>query len=54
LRGGWAPSNSDDDYDKLEKDCTAVAHAMADAVMKDLNMTSKDTPEVEDNSRPSS
>jgi hypothetical protein len=54
LRGGWAPGYSDDEYDKLEEDCAVFARGMADAAMNDPDLFPKDTPNIEDNSRPSS
>jgi hypothetical protein len=38
LSGGWAPSTSDDQCNELEADCTAFAHEIADAVLKDLEL----------------
>jgi hypothetical protein len=53
LRGGWAPGYSEE-YDKIDADCTAFAHTMAEMVMKDLDLLPVDTPEDESGSRPSS
>jgi hypothetical protein len=38
LSGGWAPGCSDDHCDKLEEGCAAFARAMANVVMKDLDL----------------
>jgi hypothetical protein len=45
LSGGWAPGISDDQCDELEEDCTAFAHDMADAALKDLELLPRDEPE---------
>jgi hypothetical protein len=46
LSGGWAPGISDDQCDKLEADCAAFAHEMADAALKDLEFLPQDEPEA--------
>jgi hypothetical protein len=38
LSGGWAPGISDDQCDKLVKDCAPFARDMADAALKDLEL----------------
>jgi hypothetical protein len=38
LSGGWAPSVSSDQCDKLEVDCAAFTREMADAALKDLEL----------------
>jgi hypothetical protein len=38
LSGGWAPGCSDDHCDNLEEGCAAFARAMANVVMKDLDL----------------
>jgi hypothetical protein len=53
LSGGWATGSSDDHCDQLDEDCTSFARAMADVAMKDLDLIPRDTPEDQDNSRPS-
>ena len=45
LSGGWAPGYSSEELDKIEEDCAAPARAMADIVMKDLELIPRDTPE---------
>jgi hypothetical protein len=52
LSGSWAPSISDDQCDELEEDCTAFAHDMAAAALKDLELLPRD--ELEDPEVPGS
>jgi hypothetical protein len=45
LSGGWAPGYSNEELDKIEEDCATFAQAMTDAMMKDLDLIPRDTPE---------
>jgi hypothetical protein len=46
LSGGWAPSISDDQCDKLEVDCGAFAREMVDAALKDLELLPQNESEA--------
>jgi hypothetical protein len=45
LNGGWAPSISDAQCGKLERDCASFTRDMADAALKDLELVPQDAPE---------
>jgi hypothetical protein len=54
LSGGWAPSISDTQCDKLEEDCTAFARDMPATALKDPDLRPGDAPKDPESFRPSS
>jgi hypothetical protein len=54
LSGGWAPSISDTQCDKLKEDCATFARNMPDAALKDPGLLPGDAPKDPESFRPSS
>jgi hypothetical protein len=46
LSGGWGPNISVEQCDELQLDCTAFAHDMANATLKDLELLPQDESEA--------